>query len=941
MEALRKECPPSDAKAVFRFLEESPLARHFPRALAFPNSPVQVGPLPLYQGARLEIELVEQALRIAREAEKVTDAIGLIATLNQAILIRDFEAIDRLFNEYRQRFGVSLLIANKAISLRHSQLPLLMRRAAFGDVIEPFSTPIRQVLTVAFEDSVDADRDYMRTRRAYLGFVIKGQVDQADAVVLADMFSPLGTYRFDAGMRVQAYGRWSLVDTVACLFRLRQLLTFEGRDAESKLIDTSIPTSVRQAWESSFKAMDLQALQSLVGVEDQFFERQLFAHLPAWSEYQDVHDYRLRMEWAIGERLDGRFPVKRREANRMAAPHQDVNELLSDGTSTLQTDVTDPTTSGAFHRTIALIASLEAGSLTGVDGESLRLLLDQTIDVSALLSRDELATFLPRRRSDKLYEFLRAALFNELEDSKVSNHAVRRALQDVVRDQFDGDIVALLNHVDTKNDHVAGYLYRLCTEAFLTELYDLFQESDDVTEAQASILEWRGVNQGDEEAALRAKSHRLNLRLRKIRGAIEETRIYVDPLRFLEWIHETKTTELRTLSSFAFEILASPDKSISLTDAVRVAVEPRLRLLKLLDDCYHEFCTNKIYGVTSFIGRRIRHGALHGHLVLEFAPKVQAAIQDFRYSAPKFASFLSDWLSRFDSAVLQLANDQIHVKSKDRPKGLINATLDETEKAAAAERMLNTVALSMLEESSLPHSMGLIGDYCWQLFEVDLKRARAAVEELRRDFAIHSDEHCGGEVELDRKISDRIRILNSELQHRFDIVGSWLTRPSSISPSASIALLFQVVFNEIQGRYPDFHPKLDIQIEQDVDLIGHRFGYFYDALYILVDNAAKHGDRAGQLVFNVEMSLDDEKYTDLKVAVTSDLPKKNRKRAVANIEDAMDAEIGDAMMDIGQSGIRKLRGLVESLDELVDFRREYEVSSVTFVLDMRYLRPPK
>lgn len=937
MESLRKECTLSDAVVVFRFLVENPLARHVPKALAFPTSPGDVYRLPLYQGSRLEIELIEQALRIGREVDKIADAIRLIGQLDQAILARDFDGIDQLFDEYRQRFGVSLLVANKAISLRHSELPIGMRRAAFGDVTEPFSTPIRQVLTVAFEDSVDDDRDYMRTRRAFLEFVVKDQVDLADAVILADMLSPLGAYRFDAAMRVQAYGRWSVVDTVSYLFRLRQQLALEGREVDVELIDAAIPPPVKEAWVSSFKEVDPAALQALLGMPDQFFDRLLFAHLPAWSEYPNLYEYRLRIERAVGERLDGRFPVKRGEASIIAAPREHVNDLLSNGASTVQTGMIDPRTSGGFHRTIALIASLEAGGLAGVDGESLRRLLDQTIDVSALLSRPELAAFLPRRPSDRLYEFFRAALFNELDDSKVSNHAVRRALQDVVHNQFEGNIVALLKHIDTNNDHVARHLYHLCTEAFLTELYDLFQESDDVTEAQASILEWRAANQGDEDAALRAKSHRLNLRLRKVRGAIEETRIYVDPLRFLDWVHETKTTELRTLSPFAFEILASPDRSLSLTDAVRVTVEPRLRLLKLLDDCYHEFCTNKIYGVTSFIGRRIRHGALHGHLVLEFAPKVQGVIQDLRHYAPKFSAFLSDWIARFDTAVLQLANEQIHVKSKDRPKGLINATLDETDKAPAAERMLKEVALSMLDGSPLTHSTAVIGEYCWLVFEVDLKRARAAVEELRREFAIHSDDHCCGEVELDRTISDRIRILNSELQHRFDIVASWLTRPSSISPSASIALLFQVVFNEIQGRYPDFRPKLETQVEQDVNLIGHRFGYFYDALYILVDNAAKHGDRSGRLVFNVEM-IDDDRFTDLKVTVTSDLPKKNREKAVANIEDAMNAEIGDAMMDIGQSGIRKLRGLVESLDELVAFRRDYDEATVTFTLDMRLPR---
>jgi hypothetical protein len=938
LESLRKECTVSDAGAVFKFLQESRLARNIPKPVAFPASASEVDPLPLYRGTRLEIELVDQALRIGREIDKIVNAIHLVARLNACILARDLKGIDAAFDEYREHFGLSLLIANKAISLRHSSVPLLLRRSAYGEVTEPFSTPLRQVLTVAFEDSVDDERDYTRVRRTFLNFILKDQVDEADGVVLADMFSPLGEYHYDLALRAQAYSRWSLIDGVACLMRLRQLASFEGRENEAALIEAAIPAPVRQAWEDCFTALDPRDLQELVGIDDQFFDRRLFAHLPAWSEYPDLYDYRLRMERAIGERLDGRFPVKRRNASSIATPRSDVRELLSNGKQLVQTRAIDSATSGAFNRTIALIASLEAGSLTGVDGESLSLLLDQTIDVSGMLSRDELLAFLPRRPADKIYEFFRTALLNELEDSKVSNHAVRRALQQLVQDRFGDSIVAFLEHIDTSNGHVAAHLYHLCTEAFLTELYDLFAESDDVTEAQASILEWRGKNRGDEDAAIRARSHRLNLKLRKVRGAIDETRIYVDPLRFLEWIYDTKITDMRALSPFALEIFLSTDTSMTLTESVRKAVDPRLRLLTLLDDCYHEFCANKIFGVTSFIGRRIRHGALHGHLVLEFAPKVQSAIADLRATAPKVSAFLNEWLARFDAAVLRLASDQLLVKSKDKPRGVIYPTLDETDKANATSRMLKDVARSMFESAELTQSMALICDYCWTVFEVDLKRARAAVEDIRRDFTIHIDEHCCGNVEVDRVVSDQIRQLNSEYQHRFDQVTSWLTRPTSVSPSASIGSLFQVVFDESKLRYPDFNPKLETLGEQDLDLIGHRFHHFYDALVILIDNAAKHGDRSGKLLFDVETFGDDDKFINLRMAVTSDLPRKDRNAAIARIDDAMRAEIGDAMVDNRQSGIRKLRSLVDHLDELVAFRCEHGEATVTFTLDLRYPR---
>jgi hypothetical protein len=56
------------------------------------------------------------------------------------------------------------------------------------------------------------------------------------------------------------------------------------------------------------------------------------------------------------------------------------------------------------------------------------------------------------------------------------------------------------------------------------------------------------------------------------------------------------------------------------------------------------------------------------------------------------------------------------------------------------------------------------------------------------------------------------------------------------------------------------------------------------------------------------------------------------------IENAMNAEIGDAMVKDGQSGIRKLRGLVEDVEEINGFHCRYEGDLVIFTIDMQYRR---
>lgn len=939
MENLRRECSFGDALVAFRFLRDSPLANHIPKADPFPNELSEVEPVPFYGGSRFEIEVAAQAVRMELEAERLVDAIKLVGFLNKAILTRDGANVATVFAEYRARFGLSLMVAAKAISLRHSRFTGLRSSADYSEVLTPFLSPRRQVVTAALEDSIDPDRDYVRVRRSFLAFVREGRLKAQDAAIVADFLSPLEQYGFEADQRVQAFGRWGLLDTVAYLFRLRALLVRQGRTRDVAAVDAAIPAEVTAAWRSAFESIDLNVLQEFVGKKSQFFDRVLFSHLPAWSECPALHDHRMRVEWAIGPRLDGNFPVSRRVASTFALPKPAVIDLLGTGPLKASLGDVDLRSCGAFHRTIALIASLEAGAIEADDGEQLNLLLDQTLDVANMLSLDELKAFLPSRRDDELYEYLRAALINDVESSKVSNHALRRALQRVVRERFDGDIVKLLGHVDSENGHVSNHLYYLCTESFLTELYELYEQADEVTEAQPRILEWRGERRNDADALLRAKSHRLNLRLRKVRGAIEVTRIYVDPLRFIQWIEDDVGGDLRAIVSLADEIVADPDTSVSLRDPVRTALQPRYRLLKLLDNCYSEFCTNKIYGVTSFIGRRIRHGTLYGHLVLELRPEIDCAIKECRASAPRFAEFLANWLFRFDAAVQAMAADRIHVRSKEKPKGLIVATLDDPDKAAVAKLMLGEVALSMRDRSLLAHSYSIIHEYCWILFEVDLKRTREAFEVLRREFVIGVDQHrCTDIPELDQRITERIRALNSNVQHRFDIVRSWLTRPTSVSPSASVALLFEAVLDEVRQRYVSFKPKLNVSGAEDIDLIGHRFHFFYDALYILVDNAGKHGEVQGQLRVEVTSRSAEGKYVDLTVSIVSDLVTGKEDGAKSRIEDAMNAEIGDAMVSHGNTGIRKLRGLVADVDEIKGFKHAYDGNAVVFTIHMRYLK---
>jgi hypothetical protein len=280
MERLRGELSERDAATAFRYLRDSPLSQHIILPVAFPLQTSEVNQVPFFEPARLEIELASPSILFEREEVRIASAISHIAEINKAILDSDVATAERHFAVYQEKYGLSLMVVFKAISLRHSALGRNDHKLDVSAVISPFLSPKRQIPSVTFEESVDSGRDYMRVRRSFLGLVVDRRIELSDAAIVADIFSPSREFGFNASQKLQSYCRWGVVDTLAYLFRLRHVYASAGDIESVNLINKVIPHSIINSWESNFSSIDSKKLLGLVGVEDQFYERALFAHLP-------------------------------------------------------------------------------------------------------------------------------------------------------------------------------------------------------------------------------------------------------------------------------------------------------------------------------------------------------------------------------------------------------------------------------------------------------------------------------------------------------------------------------------------------------------------------------------------------------------------------------------------------------------------------------------
>ena len=277
-----------------------------------------------------------------------------------------------------------------------------------------------------------------------------------------------------------------------------------------------------------------------------------------------------------------------------------------------------------------------------------------------------------------------------------------------------------------------GYFVGLLDETMLSQMPFLVLTSEDVYETRAQILEWHAERVRDDTSRDKAKQLRIDRKIAAIRGQINETRLNIDALRFRQWIEISKVSDF---SGFIRQETLGALPQIDVTNKKALAEvrltahrDPVSRALVALMDCYREFCVNADFGVASYLGRRIRHGTLRGTL-LDGLPDAS----DYGLSPSALVQY-RQWHQAFASSI-GVITSRLHFAGKGAPKGaMISPEIDSKEKWDAVLVCLHKI----YEQSQADHGAGgiafTIEQYCWYIFEVELRAVREGIAECRNQF---------------------------------------------------------------------------------------------------------------------------------------------------------------------------------------------------------------
>lgn len=913
---FRQEASAEDAYTGFLFLETSPLAKRYAKMDAFPVSPARTFSNIYFRPTSFEVEVSIQAVRFKLFEEKITQAFYDLNDINNLILNAKWDELADALTEYNTQYGASLVLLKKCCSVRCLDFDSAKLLFALEAIIQPWSKPHPTVVSAMIKESLNREENYIDVRRRFLSYVQKEYVNEKDKHIIIDFLDPTRGQKSSFQERLHAYS------TVSCLDALHYLMTLKTHD---RLKEKYLTDSVLKAWSVLSQKSNIEKIAPLLGSSEKISDYTFLRHLSSWRELESVNKHQLLTEKLMSKRLNGTFGLT---TESVEVFHEDSDAptfpLIVDNSPRVKhnSQFIKLESISVWYNTISLLQLYSKGYVVSdLAGEDLLKLLDNTVDISRIMAPEEVLAFFPNKTMDLLYSYLREAIVSGAVRSETSEFRFRKALQNIVIRQFESDIIKFIEFLNASGERVAEHLFEHANEFFLSQLFILYETPNQFIEARAQLLEWDASKNNSDISLELAKALRVDLQLNRVRDDIDDNRIYVDPIRYQYYLLKHVVKDMMTAVKRNPLGIATNKPVRDIRNPIEVIKNPQLELPKILEKAYLEFCKNKQYGVDSYIGRRIRHGTLEGNMLARIRAVVETAEEELSYTEPVFVNYLNSWLAKYIETIDYIGDELLQVRCDDKPKGCIDASIISTPKSNVVSNALGNIYEQCLLDSSLASIAYVVSLHCWRILEVDLAEAREAISNVRTSSLILDATEMHSTINphnLD-KINKICAHLNSEISKRFDKLIGWLKRPNNLSPTALLTELFDATVIEVKDHYTDFDPLIEKSGQTEFFIQGHRYHYFYDVMEILVANAAKHGHKSGELFLNLE-SIPHETLTGVKLTIKSSLSDDaNEVEVAARIREAMNADVDNAMVTEGFTGIRKIRSMVVNVDELNGF----------------------
>lgn len=764
----------------------------------------------------------------------------------------------------------------------------------------------KSIVVTSLIHAYAAEQNYLTVKRSTLNVADRGFLNRYSRNIARVSFQPFAKSEEDLLSFLGEVTKCSLLDAVILLSVNSHLINISRFPCVSEVLgmldDTEIPARL---------------IQRYLSLEDDN-EYLFFKQCSAWLGYSLIRSYRIL--------TDHFYDASNSEEEESLSPSLQASLDEWTGKVTIGRIVeNDGLTSHRYQELARLEASgnvtrsalfnywlYSTGGQIGFDRDELLTLMGLTRDLARTVPIAATRT-AARLTADEQVKLILLLLLAKRSKNEKDSYQLRKLLVKITNEKHSGSLVELVKSYEEHYPDIADYIYEIATEDFLAKCSGIAPHLSDIPELRAAMHEWMANFTGSEFYLERARAVRIDHQLNRVRNEIDDHRIYVDPSRFSSWINDEVMADLNT----ALTVVGANKKNATVN-----CNEPLLSLI--VQQCYSAFCSNSVFGISSYIGRRIRHGTFRGHLYSSVIHHLEN-LEKFRVLRRDavFIARWNRWIERYDREIKQIITERLHVFSKQKPHGLLQPDNYSAQKLEILSASVRSLVANYTETRSTENLDHVIADYCWRLAEADLqvvirflqsKQATlkniAGLDELVQSLESSKRKPA---VEFKREV---IHVIDTKLRAMY----GWFKRPSNISPKASLALLYDAVVAEVKDTFSNFDPDTQSSDLDDIELIGGAYHVLYDAFYVVVFNAAKHGDPIKPVKRRFSLSVD-KSGKRLEIEIASSIHARDRAEEVSQaITQRIFANHDDATLYEQRSGIPKLMQLSQMRKEFnVDF----------------------
>lgn len=861
---------------------------------------------------------------IELNSKKINDLLKLFIEVYEAIFSQNTKVLIEKLNEIENQNGVSSIYLRTLNFIKNNNL--ITNKDSIIETISTIEEKI-QVKNSAYLNN--CIQEICNHKTSY--FNITKKVLENDKICMQSLIAKdiIKTYpenEDEYNKTLNAYYQYSLIDAILYLQKMKNL-KYKGYEINQTLTST------------------LGRLNNLSINKEIYIENELelddylfFRESPLIIDINESLKYRViiatlynrnnfKLTFAtnhIKELIENYFKEIKNIKN--------INPEIDNVRLKVNTQIFRSNEENLLENAAALIYAIEKNSDFNQDDEyKFVALMSHTRDVGYIIPKCKLDEISSNSITDD-FKLVIACLKHIGNNSTKSDFELRKIIEDSINNTA-GNIIPFLEKTYTISRSVAEHIITVCDETMLNKLFHTIDKPNMAIETRAEMLDWYGVKTSDSNYTDRARNLLLEIKISKEKATIDDSRIYIEPTKYIQWMENQSLNNIIILldSIYNNDEIKLFNSIVVKWSTVSSGVSKYEQLANELLKCYSEFCSNKIYGIASYLGRRIRHGTFKGNATKDIREISKFEEYNYIFSNESFKIQYERWLSEYDNKITEFRDKNLHIKSKSKPDGLISTTFDSSSKEMIANAMLTEVIKLYINNSdiniNLPH---LILEYCWRIIELDLEKIRNELLKIKSNHGVFNPSS-----NLDKSYRKFSSEVNSIVAEKFRTITSWFNKPSTVSSNVELNLLIQTIISEVSCSVLDFSPKVTY-IQQDLTLSGKVYLSVYDALFILIQNAAVHGKKNGILDFS---AMPSERL--LSIQIVSELQSNESlfcSTTKNNIEEKLHKELSeDAHIKEGNSGIEKLKQMLND-GNISNLRYEFINDRIltTFSIGLEY-----